>query len=233
MEDQMKVIFLQDVPPNARAGDIKDVKNGYARNFLLPRELATMATAGELKRVESLRRDAEVRRVKEAEEWRQVAASLAEEPVEILVRSGPRGRLYGSVTNTMLAEKLTEISRVQVDRRGIRFEAPVRMLGEYTVPIRYFEGVEGQIVLNVVSIDGGAEAAAMEAALEEGVSGDGTGEMSLLEEFEARRLAREARERGEDEEGEDDGSEAPTDSSESGDDSTDSSDDAEAESSEE
>ncbi|MDP6824188.1 MAG: 50S ribosomal protein L9 [Dehalococcoidia bacterium] len=229
----MKVIFLQDVPPNARAGDIKDVKNGYARNFLLPRELATMATAGELKRVESLRRDAEVRRVKEAEEWRQVAASLAEEPVEILVRSGPRGRLYGSVTNTMLAEKLTEISRVQVDRRGIRFEAPVRMLGEYTVPIRYFEGVEGQIVLNVVSIDGGAEAAAMEAALEEGVSGDGTGEMSLLEEFEARRLAREARERGEDEEGEDDGSEAPTDSSESGDDSTDSSDDAEAESSEE
>ncbi|MBT4515027.1 MAG: 50S ribosomal protein L9, partial [Chloroflexi bacterium] len=91
----MKVIFLKDVPPNARAGDIKDVKNGYARNFLLPRELATLATAGELKRVESLRRDAEVRRVKEAEEWRDVASKLAEEPVEILVRSGPRGRLYG------------------------------------------------------------------------------------------------------------------------------------------
>jgi large subunit ribosomal protein L9 len=201
MEDQMKVIFLQDVPPNARAGDIKDVKNGYARNFLLPRELATMATGGELKRVEGLRRDAEVRRVKEAEEWREVASKLAEEPVEILVRSGPKGRLYGSVTNTMLAERLTEVSNVAIDRRGIRFESPVRMLGEYTVPIRYFEGVEGQIVLNVVSVDGGAEAAAMEAAMVEGVGGDGTGEMSLLEEFEARRLAREARERGEDEDG--------------------------------
>jgi len=197
----MKVIFLQDVPPNARAGDIKDVKNGYARNFLLPRELATMATGGELKRVEGLRRDAEVRRVKEAEEWREVASKLAEEPVEILVRSGPKGRLYGSVTNTMLAERLTEVSNVAIDRRGIRFESPVRMLGEYTVPIRYFEGVEGQIVLNVVSVDGGAEAAAMEAAMVEGVGGDGTGEMSLLEEFEARRLAREARERGEDEDG--------------------------------
>jgi len=81
-----------------------------------------------------------------------------------------------------------------VDRRGIRFDTPVRMLGEYVVQIRYFEGVDGQVVLNVVSIDGGAEAAAMEAALEEGVSGDGIGEMSLLEEFEARRLAREARE---------------------------------------
>ncbi|MBT5318675.1 MAG: 50S ribosomal protein L9, partial [Chloroflexi bacterium] len=162
----MKVIFLKDVPPNARAGDIKDVKNGYARNFLLPRELATLATAGELKRVESLRRDAEVRRVKEAEEWRDVASKLAEEPVEILVRSGPRGRLYGSVTNTMLAERLTEISNVQIDRRGIRFDTPVRMLGEYVVPIRYFEGVDGQVNLNVVSIDGGAEAAAMEAALE-------------------------------------------------------------------
>jgi large subunit ribosomal protein L9 len=201
MEDQMKVIFLQDVPPNARAGDIKDVKNGYARNFLLPRELATMATGGELKRVEGLRRDAEVRRVKEAEEWREVASKLAEETVEILVRSGPKGRLYGSVTNTMLAERLTEVSNVAIDRRGIRFESPVRMLGEYTVPIRYFEGVEGQIVLNVVSVDGGAEAAAMEAAMVEGVGGDGTGEMSLLEEFEARRLAREARERGEDEDG--------------------------------
>ena len=197
----MKVIFLQDVPPNARAGDIKDVKNGYARNFLLPRELATMATGGELKRVEGLRRDAEVRRVKEAEEWREVASKLAEEPVEILVRSGPKGRLYGSVTNTMLAERLTEVSNVAIDRRGIRFESPVRMLGEYTVPIRYFEGVEGQIVLNVVSVDGGAEAAAMEAAMVEGVGGDGTGEMSLLEECEARRLAREARERGEDEDG--------------------------------
>ena len=204
----MKVIFLQDVPPNARAGDIKDVKNGYARNFLLPRELATMATGGELKRVESLRRDAEVRRVKEAEEWREVATKLAEEPVEILVRSGPRGRLYGSVTNTMLAEKLTEISNVQVDRRGIKFDAPVRMLGEYTVPIRYFEGVDGQVVLNVVSVDGGAEAAAMEAAMEEGVGGDGTGEMSLLEEFEARRLAREAKERGEGEEGDEDDSDS-------------------------
>ena len=200
----MKVIFLQDVPPNARAGDIKDVKNGYARNFLLPRDLATMATAGELKRVESLRRDAEVRRVKEAEDWREVASKLAEEPVEILVRSGPRGRLYGSVTSTMLAEKLTEISNVAVDRRGIRFETPVRMLGEYLVPIHYFEGVEGQVVLNVVSVDDGAEAAAMEAAMVEGVGGDGTGEMSLLEEFEARRLAREAKERGEDEEGDDD-----------------------------
>jgi len=204
----MKVIFLQDVPPNARAGDIKDVKNGYARNFLLPRELATMATGGELKRVESLRRDAEVRRVKEAEEWREVASKLAEEPVEILVRSGPRGRLYGSVTNTMLAEKLTEISNVQVDRRGIRFDTPVRMLGEYTVPIHYFEGVDGQVVLNVVSVDGGAEAAAMEAAMVEGVGGDGTGEMSLLEEFESRRLAREAKERGEDEEGSDDDAES-------------------------
>ncbi|MBT6682574.1 MAG: 50S ribosomal protein L9 [Chloroflexi bacterium] len=222
----MKVIFLKDVPPNARAGDIKDVKNGYARNFLLPRELATLATAGELKRVESLRRDAEVRRVKEAEEWRDVASKLAEEPVEILVRSGPRGRLYGSVTNTMLAERLTEISNVQIDRRGIRFDTPVRMLGEYVVPIRYFEGVDGQVNLNVVSIDGGAEAAAMEAALEEGISGDGTGEMSLLEEFEARRIAREAKERGEDEEGEEGGSDSDDGVEES-------SDEGEAESSEE
>ena len=207
----MKIIFLADVPPNSRAGDIKDVKNGYARNFLLPRGLATMATVGELKRVESLRRDAEVRRVKEAEEWREVAEKLAEEPVEILVRSGPRGRLYGSVTNTMLAEKLTEISRVQVDRRGIRFDAPVRALGEYTVPIHYFEGVDGQVELHVLSQDGGAEAAAMEAALEDGIISDGAGQMSLLEEFEARRIARElreARERGEEPEESEDGTEA-------------------------
>ena len=225
----MKVIFLKDVPPNARAGDIKEVKNGYARNFLLPRDLATLATAGELKRVESLRRDAEVRRVKEAEEWRDIASKLAEETVEILVRSGPKGRLYGSVTNTMLAEKLTELTDVQIDRRGIRFENPVRTLGEFVVQIRYFEGVDGEINMNVVSVDGGAEAAAMEAAMEEGISGDGTGEMSLLEEFEARRIAREARDRGEDEEGE----EGEGGDSESDDSAKESSDENEAESSEE
>ncbi|MBT4514027.1 MAG: hypothetical protein HOC77_02910, partial [Chloroflexi bacterium] len=132
----------------------------------------------------------------------------------------------GSVTNTMLAERLTEISNVQIDRRGIRFDTPVRMLGEYVVPIRYFEGVDGQVNLNVVSIDGGAEAAAMEAALEEGISGDGTGEMSLLEEFEARRIAREAKERGEDDEGEEGGSDSDDGAEES-------SDEGEAESSEE
>lgn len=153
----MKVIFLKDVRPTARAGDIKDVKNGFARNFLLPRGLAAMATPDELRRVEKLRRGAEVRRLQEASDWREIAEALAETPVEITVRTGPRGRLYGSITNTMVAARLSELTEREIDRRGIRFAAPIRQVGEYTVPIRLFEDVQGEIQLIVRAEDGSLE----------------------------------------------------------------------------
>ena len=145
----MRVLFLKDVVRVAHAGDIKDVKNGYGRNYLLPQGLAVVATKDTIARSEGLRKSAEERRLREATDWQEVADALSETPVEIEARSGPTGRLYGSITNTMVAQKLNEMTGREVDRRDIRFHEPVRQTGEYSVPVRLYEDVELEIKLIV------------------------------------------------------------------------------------
>ena len=145
----MKVLFLKDIARVAHAGDIKQVKEGYGRNYLLPQGLAVIATKDTIARSEGLRASAEERRLKEAADWQEVADVLSETPVEIEARSGPTGRLYGSITNTIVAQKLTEMTGREVDRRNIRFREPVRQTGEFSVPVRLHENVELEIKLLV------------------------------------------------------------------------------------
>lgn len=147
----MKVIFLQDVTSIAHAGDVKEVKDGYGRNYLLPRKLAAPATKDALARVETLRASAEDRRAREASDWESVAAALRDKPVVLKMRAGPNGRLYGSVTNTAVAGKLSEIAGRAVDRRGIRLPAPVREVGKSKVHVRLHEGIELDLDLVVES----------------------------------------------------------------------------------
>ncbi len=153
----MKVLFLQDVRPTARAGDVKDVKNGFARNYLLPQGLAVHATEHELRRASSLRQQAEDRRLIEVKEWQDIADALKDQKVRIEVRTGPTGRLYGSVTNTMIAAQLTELTSREIDRKGIQIPAPIRTTGEYKIPARFVEGVVATIVVEVVADDASIE----------------------------------------------------------------------------
>lgn len=153
----MKVLFLQDVRPTARAGDVKDVKNGFARNFLVPQGLAVIATEHELRRASALRQQAEDRRLVEANEWQEVADALNDQKVRIEVRTGPTGRLYGSVTNTMIAARLAEMTEREIDRKGIQIPAPIRTTGEYKVPARFVEGVSVTLVIEVVADDASIE----------------------------------------------------------------------------
>ncbi len=153
----MKVIFLKDVPPNARAGDVKVIKAGYGRNFLIPQGLAVLATKDALQRAESLRAEADQRRLKEATDWQQVADVLADTPVVIEMRTGPTGRLYGSVTPAQIAEKLSEMTDRTIDRRGIRIESPIRQVGTFTVPVRFFEDVTSEIKIVVETDSEGGE----------------------------------------------------------------------------
>ena len=152
----MKVLFLKDVARVAHTGDVKDVKDGYGRNYLLPQGLAVVATKDTIARSEGLRKSAEERRLKEAADWQEVAEILSETPVEIVARSGPTGRLYGSVTNTMVAQKLSEMTGREVDRRNVRFREPVRQTGEFSVPVRLHENVDLEIKL-VVRAEGSEE----------------------------------------------------------------------------
>ena len=145
----MKVIFLQDVPPIAHAGDIKEVKDGYSRNYLMPRKLAAPATRDALARAETLRAAADERRARESADWTGVADALREKPVVLQMRAGPTGRLYGSVTNSAVAAKLSEIAGRDVDRRGVRLPAPVREIGKSKVHVRLHEGIEMDLDLVV------------------------------------------------------------------------------------
>lgn len=147
----MKVLFLQDVRPTARAGDVKDVKTGFARNYLLPQGLAVHASEHELRRASSLRQQAEDRRLVEVKDWQDIADALKEQKVRIEVRTGPTGRLYGSVTNTMIAAKLSEMTSREIDRKGIQIPAPIRTTGEYKIPARFVEGVIATVFVEVVA----------------------------------------------------------------------------------
>lgn len=138
----MKVLFLEDVRPTARAGDIKEVKNGFARNYLIPQKLAVLATTHEIERAEGLRKEAEARRKAEAAEWRDLVDKLKEEPIKVIVRTGPTGRLYGSVTTAMIATEIETLVEREVDRRAIRIPAPIRVLGKYSVPVSFADEVE-------------------------------------------------------------------------------------------
>jgi large subunit ribosomal protein L9 len=149
----MRVLFLEDQLPTARAGDIRNVKTGFARNYLIPRGIAVLATEHQLRRAEKLRAEAEARRLRELSEWRDIAAELAENPVDLIVRTGPTGRLYGSVTSTMIAARLSELTGRTIERKRIRLPEQIRMVGTYRLPVRFMGEVDATVTLNVVSDD--------------------------------------------------------------------------------
>ena len=145
----MKVLFLEDVRPTARAGDIKEVKNGFARNYLIPKKLAVLATSHEIERAEGLRKEAEARRKAEAAEWRELVETLKDEPIKVIVRTGPTGRLYGSVTPAMIAQEIEARVGREVDRRSIRIPAPIRTLGKYAIPVQFADEVNSNLDVQV------------------------------------------------------------------------------------
>ena len=147
----MKILFLKDIRPTARAGDVKEVKNGFARNYLIPQGFAVQATEHELRRAAGLRQQADDRRLQEANEWQEVADALKEEKVRIEVRTGPTGRLYGSVTNTMIAAQLASMTGREIDRKGIQIPTPIRAVGDYKIPARLVEGVATTLTVEVVA----------------------------------------------------------------------------------
>ena len=162
----MQVLFLEDVAPNHRAGDVKEVKNGYGRNYLIPKGMATIATKVALQQATALRAAASERRIKETSDWRVVAEELEKRPVVIKMRSGPTGRLYGSVTNVMIANELSEMTDRPIDRRGIRISSPIRQVGSIKLPIKLFEDVDCEIEIQVEADTDGSE----EFVIEESVT---------------------------------------------------------------
>jgi large subunit ribosomal protein L9 len=146
----MKVILLQDIEGQGKAGDLKDVADGYARNYLLPKRLAAAATPALLAN-RAQRIAAEQRRLeKQAEQNRQQAQRLSEVTLTFRARVGREGRLYGSITSQDIASGLREAEGIVVDRRMIVLPEPIRSTGTFTVPIKVAPKLEPKITVNVI-----------------------------------------------------------------------------------
>ena len=131
----MKVLLIQDVYKLGRAGDVKKVANGYGRNYLIPQGLAVLATPGALSQADRIRTNAEEKRNLENKELSGLAEQLSELRLIFEVKAGETGKLYGSVTTQMVADKINEELETKVDRRQIDSQ-PIRMLGVHTVNVR-------------------------------------------------------------------------------------------------
>jgi len=145
----MQIILLQDVEKLGLRGEVVDVKRGFARNFLLPRRLAEVATPGrvaELKKIEARRALHEARTAEQAGE---IAALLGKTVLRFEVKAGPTGALFGSVTPSDIADELWRTRKVRVDRRKIGSD-PIKRIGRYSVPIEVFDGVVAEVRTFVV-----------------------------------------------------------------------------------
>ena len=141
----MRVVFLEDVPGVAQGGDIREVKNGFARNYLIPKNLATPATHNAVQRVQKLQSQAQVARVKRLEDMKELAAEFDGSQINVEMRAGSSGRLYGSVTNAMIADKIAEMTEREIDRRAVQLEEPIRELGSYDLTLRLHAEVEAGV----------------------------------------------------------------------------------------
>ena len=145
----MKVVFLQNVEGSGRTGEIKEVADGFARNFLLPRRLAAPATPDAIKRAEALAA-AEARRQAELDEEARTLAEKLTAPIVITVRAGEQGRLYGSVTAADIAEEASKLAGQEVDRHLLVLEEPIKEVGTYEIPLRLTHNVEATVMVEVV-----------------------------------------------------------------------------------
>jgi large subunit ribosomal protein L9 len=132
----MKVILTEDVLKLGDAGTIQTVKDGYARNYLIPQGLAVMATTGMVKQVEERQRAIAKRVAKMEEELQGLSDRIDGLRIEIRARVGEQGRLYGSITAADIAARINELLDEEVDRRKIDLDQPIREVGEYRIPVR-------------------------------------------------------------------------------------------------
>ncbi|MDQ3964023.1 MAG: 50S ribosomal protein L9 [Actinomycetota bacterium] len=147
----MKIILAADVESLGRKGDVVTVKDGYARNFLVPKGLGLVATKGALRQAEQMRRAREEIEAKAKTEAEALVAGLEASPVYISARAGEAGKLFGSVTNSDVARAIEEQLGQAVDRHDVRLDEPIRSLGTHQVTVHLHEEVKATVAVEVIA----------------------------------------------------------------------------------
>ena len=146
----MKVVFIEDVPNVAETGEIKDVADGYGRNYLIPRKLAVLADARATHIVEAQKKQKARIEAETEVEMRELAKQLEGLDIAIKAKAGAKDRLYGSITNADIAEEVNKSAGLEIDKRKIELEKPIQEIGSYDIPIRLTKDIIPRVKLSVI-----------------------------------------------------------------------------------
>lgn len=160
----MKIVLRKDVEKLGEAGTVQTVSDGYARNYLIPKGLAVVATPGELKVVAENNRVREMKIARQEKQLQDLADKINGQRLTFTARSGAQGRLYGSITSGDIAERLSMAIGQEIDRRKIVLDEPIRQTGEHTVTVHLVGRLRPQVTVVVI---GEQDEADEEAAAEQ------------------------------------------------------------------
>lgn len=146
----MKVILKQDVKSIGKKGAVLDVAEGYARNFLFPKGLAVEATAGNIKTVEARNQKEQEKKENEKKQAQVLGEKLSKIDVKLKMKSGENGRLFGSITSKDIADTLKKDTGIEIDKRKIELDEPIKSLGTYPLKVRLHKDVLTEIRVSVV-----------------------------------------------------------------------------------
>lgn len=145
----MKVILLQDIKGVGKKGDLLEASDGHARNFLLPRKLAAEATKSNLQELETKRQSQAHHKQQELEAAQELAKSIEEQPINIKVKMGENGKLFGSVTNKELADALKSQRGLDIDKKKILLTEPIKTSGAKNAEVKLHTNVTAKLVVNI------------------------------------------------------------------------------------
>ncbi len=146
----MKVIFIKDYQNKGKKGEIKEIKDGFARNFLIPYGYALEATESNIKILKEKEKMEETKKKRKIEQAKELKNILKESSVTIQAKAGRDEKLFGAITSEIISEEIKKQLNIDIERHQIILEEPIKKLGIYKVPIRLAEGLEGEIKVWII-----------------------------------------------------------------------------------
>ena len=145
----MKVILLQDVKGTGKKNQLVNVSDGYARNFLFTKKLAVEATTDNLQKLKEFNASQDLKKQKEIEAAKELARKIEEIQITIKAKSGETGKIFGGITSANISEELKKQHNINVDKKKIMLDEPIKLLGNYTVNMKLYEGINAKLKVNV------------------------------------------------------------------------------------
>ena len=145
----MKVILLQDVKGTGKKNQLVNVSDGYARNFLFVKKLAIEATTDNMQKLKEFNFSQDLKKQKEIENAKEIGKKIETTKLYIKVKAGETGKIFGGVTSAQIADELKKQTGIEVDKKKILLEEPIKLLGTYTVVLKLYEGISAKLKINV------------------------------------------------------------------------------------